>query len=124
MPYSENPPKEQRFTPTIEEIDELESKLRELFKSSGNNFSKPHKKLKKYVRQYIGFLNENGDRIVYLSARWNGYSLFERIKGYSEPTDSWKEDWITTFDGGNKYWQIKYNLDKGEFFDHMVNGVA
>ena len=38
MPYSENPPREQRFTPTIEEIDELESKRRELFKSSSNNF--------------------------------------------------------------------------------------
>lgn len=125
MPYSENPTREQRFTPTIKEIDEMEIELRQFFKKmKSTNNSAPHKNLKKYVRQYIGFINQDGNRIVYLSARWDGYSLIEMIKGYSKPTDSWKENWIITFDGGNKYWQIKYNLDKGEFFDHMVNGVA
>jgi len=33
-----------------------------------------------------------------------------------------RHDWLTVHDGGNRYWQIKYNLNKSEFTDFNVNG--
>lgn len=128
LPYSENPPLEKRFTPTTDQIHELETKLKSQIKklNSGTHYDGPniHKRLRNYVRQYIGYINDKGEKIIYISARWDGYSLWDWIRGYSKPTDDWKEDWIITFDGGSRYWQVKYNLSTKQFFEYGVNGVA
>jgi len=132
IPYSENPLIEKRFTPTKEEIVELEKQLRSDIKKINKN--KPnqgkgygpiiHKRIRKYDRQYIGFIDQYGQRVIYVNFIWNGYSLWESIRGFTKPEDSWKTEWQMIFDGGSRYWNIKYIIDKKEFVEFQVNGVA
>ncbi|MEO9872150.1 hypothetical protein [Ekhidna sp.] len=114
--------KEKRFTPTSEEIDKIEVKLKlEIndLNSDGLNQGKGygpaiHKNLRKYVRQYLGFINEKGERVILINCLWLKSSF----------ADGWKEEWINVSDGGSQYWQVKYNLDQEQFYDFGVNGVA
>jgi hypothetical protein len=55
---------------------------------------------------------------------WNGYSIFESLRGIAKPEDYWKNSWETVFDGGSRYWSIKYIIDKKTFIDFGVNGVS
>ena len=132
IPLTENPSIEKRFTPTKEEIVELENQLRSQIKKINKN--KPnqgkhygpiiHKRLKKYDRQYIGFIDQYGQRVIHANFIWNGYSIWESIRGWTKPDDSWKTDWQMWFDGGSRFWNINYIIDKKEFVDFSVNGVA
>ena len=131
MPFSENPPVEKRFTPSIEDIELVEKLLNEQLKNINNGVNqgkhlgpKIHKKLKKYQRQYIGFISEQGEQYIYLSCNWQRYNLFDRIRGFSPPDDGWKTEFWIVFDGGSYHWNIKINLDKQELSDLSVNGVA
>ncbi len=130
--YQVNPHPDSRFTPSKKEVDELESNLRNEIKAI--NVGRPnqgkhygpiiHKNLNKYLRQYIGFITPEGHRVVYVNFLWNRLSFIQKIKGYSLSTDGWRDRWIQVSDGGSEYWQIKYNLTTGEFFDFYVNGIA
>ncbi|MEO0332259.1 MAG: hypothetical protein AAF223_11340 [Bacteroidota bacterium] len=132
LPYQTNPLSERRFIPTVEEVAKLEEQLRHEIKAinkdkpnQGKNYGPIiHRNLNDYVRQYIGFVTPEGERVVMINFLWNKLSLIERIKGYSLWTNGYEDDWITVFDGGSRYWQIKYNLRTSEFFDFYVNGVA
>ena len=131
MPYSQNPPVEQRFTPSIEDIELVEKLLNDQLKevntgvNQGKNLGpKIHKKLRKYHRQYIGFISEQGERYIYLSCNWQRYNLIDRIRGFLPPDDGWKTEFWIVFDGGSYHWNIKINLDKQELTDLSVNGVA
>ncbi len=130
--FSNLPPIEKRFTPTEKEIEELETRLRNNLKEINKN--KPnqgkgygptiHRNLKKYARQYVGIIDKNGQKIIYINFLWNGYSIWDFIRGWEKPNDSWKTEWLMTFDGGSRYWNIKYLIDKKEFVNYSVNGVA
>ena len=41
-----------------------------------------NKKLKPYRRQYFGYIDSNGDKIIYVTFNWDRYSIFDRIRGY------------------------------------------
>ncbi|TDU43490.1 hypothetical protein BXY82_0902 [Gelidibacter sediminis] len=132
IPYSENPSIEKRFTPTKKEILELEKQLQNDIKKINKN--KPnqgkgygpiiHRKLKKYDRQYIGFIDQYGQKVIHINFIWNGYSLWESIRGWTKPDGTWKSEWQVIFDGGSRYWNINYIIDKKCFVDFRVNGVA
>jgi hypothetical protein len=116
-----------RFTPSLFEIKELERLLSQQIKFINQN--KPnqnhqpliHRNLGKYKRQYIGFYNEIGERIIYINFLWKGYKDHDLDGNEIEP---WKTEWLQIFDGGSHYWQIKYNPELKMFFDFSVNGVA
>jgi len=88
--YFKNFPNDKRFTPTKTEIQELESRLRIYLKelsankTNRGNGNEPNiwRNLDKYVRQYIGFLDENGQRIIHVNFIWNHYSFWNKIRGY------------------------------------------
>jgi len=132
IPLTENPSIEKRFTPTKEEIVELENQLRSQIKMINKN--KPnqgkhygpiiHKRLKRYDRQYIGFIDQYGQRVIQVNFIWNGYSIGDFIRGFEKPDESWKTEWQMWLDGGSYYWNLKYIIDKREFVDFQVNGVA
>ena len=131
IPFSENPPVEQRFTPSIEDIELVEKLLNEQLKNINNGVNqgksygpKIHKKLRKYQRQYIGFISKQGERYIYLSCNWHRYNLIDRIRGFAPPRDDWETILLIVFDGGSYHWNIKINLDKEELVDLSVNGVA
>ncbi|SFO08963.1 hypothetical protein SAMN04488519_103381 [Algoriphagus ornithinivorans] len=130
--YTQNPPEERRFTPTIAEIEKLETQLRKDIREINKN--KPnhgkdygpviHRNLSKYVRQYIGFIDEDGQKVIHVNFLWNHYSLLDSIRGWTKPDDRWKTEWQMTFDGGSRFWNIKYLVDENKFIDFRVNGVA
>lgn len=131
MPFSENPSQDRRFTPTIKDIELVEKLLREQLKKINNGLNqgkhlgpKIHKKLKKYQRQYIGYVSEDGENLIYLSCNWQRHNLFDKIRGFTPPRDSWKTDFWIVFDGGSYHWNLKINLDREELVDLGVNGIA
>jgi len=130
--YSNNLPNDKRFTPTKTEIRELESRLRIYLKEISKNKTNRGKgdgpniqrNLDKYVRQYIGFVDEKGQRIIHVNFVWNHYSFWNKIRGYEKPNDSWKSDWQFVLDGGSYYWNIDYIMTKNDFDNLNVNGIA
>jgi hypothetical protein len=76
--------------------------------------------LQKNYRQYICYLNEKGEKIVYIN------SMCELSIDYDKnnkpvPFD-WKNEMIQISDGGDCYWNIKINLNTEKYYDLMING--
>ena len=111
----------QRFTPTRQEIDKAESvlltDLKILNKDLINQSSTPiiHKNLTSYKRQYFGYIDKNGDRILLINCFWS------RDKAFNA---NWLKNRIYVLDGGSYYWNVKFNLDKAKLFDLEINGYA
>ncbi|MBG25668.1 MULTISPECIES: hypothetical protein [Flavobacteriaceae] len=122
----------ERFTPTIDDIQKteriLEQNLKEANKSRTNqvdNCPVIHKKLKSYRRQYFGYIDSSGKKIIYITFNWNRYSIFDRLRGYyKDESENWKKEKEMVLDGCSYHWEIKINLDTEEVFELGVNGVA
>jgi hypothetical protein len=124
-------PIEVRFTPLKEDIEIFEKNLKKQIRSI--NKLKPnqgkdlgpiiHKNLGKYIRQYAGHLDKNGDRLLLVNFIRKP-NFFNRLFGIYDFTKDWQEQWITILDGGSNYWTIEYNLDNGNFQNFYVNGPA
>ena len=106
-----------RFTPTRKEVENAEAalaiQLKELNKPLVNQYKSPviHKKLSKYKRQYFGYINESGKRILFINSFWN-----KKEFGY------WLASKIDVLDGGSYYWNIKFDIDTQKFFNLYING--
>jgi len=109
-----------RFTPTRKEIDKAEfillTDLKKLNKDLINQSSNTiiHKNLTKYKRQYFGYIDKKGDRILLINCFW------------SRDNDdyNWLQSRVVIFDGGSYYWNVKLNLTKEKLFDLDINGEA
>jgi len=110
-----------RFTPTKEEVDQAEDALTKqlpaLNSDKQNQYETPiiDKHLPKYKRQYFGYIDQNGNRILLINCFWR------------KDKDSdlhWLHEKINVLDGGSYYWNVKFNLKKNELFDLNVNGEA
>jgi len=120
-----------RFTPTEEEILKAEKilrkNIRKINKTRPNQFgSNPviHRRLYSYFRQYVGVINEKGEKVIHINCLWNKYSLVERILGYHDDRAENKKGYSFVFDGGSRYWSININIESSELFGFSVNGVA
>lgn len=111
-----------RYTPSKEEIYQAEeilsAQVEELNKSEGlvnqvDNCPVIHKKLKKYKRQYMGFINDKGQVVIWINFVWN-----------KDLEDRLSENIIQVQDGCSYYWNIKVNLDTEELYALSVNGVG
>lgn len=111
----------QRFTPARQEIDlaeiSLATDLKALNNPLVNQSSTPviNKNLHKYKRQYFGYIDKKGDRILLINCFWGKDK---------DDTNRWLTDRIMVLDGGSYYWNVKFNLDKKQLFDLDVNGYA
>lgn len=111
----------QRFTPTRQEIDRAEISLRYdlkiLNKQLLNQSTTPviHKNLHKYKRQYFGYVDKNGDRILLINNFWSKDNDYKA---------QWLVNMIIVHDGGSYYWNVKFNLNKKQLFDLEVNGYG
>lgn len=72
-----------------------------------------HKNLKKYKRQYFGYINENNERVMFINCFWNKHT---------RTNPNWLKERVMVNDGGSYYWSVKYNMEKDELFDLDVNG--
>ena len=121
-----------RFTPTLLEIQLAEEILKNNIKEVNNpiinqGYDCPliHKKLNHYRRQYFGYYDKNGDKILYLTFNWDRYTLLDRIRGYyKDESDSWKRTREMVLDGCSYHWEIKINLNSGKLFALYINGSA
>lgn len=100
-----------RFGATKQEVDSAEYALETGLKKM--NFL-IYKKLKKYKRQYIGYVDSNGHRILYINCLWKK----------AEFSSNWLQDVIVVCDGGLWFWQIKFDLTTDKLFEFYVNGVG
>ncbi len=119
----QNRPNQQFFTPTEMEIQKVEAQLKNEIEGLNRNYRNQHrridKNLKFYVRQYVGYVNEDGEKVIHINFLPKTYT---EIGMDNVERKVWKERWIETEDGGSSYWQIKYSLKTKKFFDFFVNG--
>lgn len=108
-----------RYTPTKEEIIIAEKILSDNLKCTNKNLEnqnnecpKIHKNLKKYLRQYVGFLDKNGDKVIWVNFIWKNKISEEMIK----------KDIVQVSDGCSYYWNIQININKKELSNLSVNG--
>jgi hypothetical protein len=68
--------------------------------------------LKQYYRQYVPFLNEKGEKEVWVNCFCSSLD------------NDWRKDIIYVHDGGNCFFQLRVNLSKGTYHEFSVNGEA
>ena len=108
-----------RYTPNkvdiliLEQI--LKNKLRcENSEQTNQNNECPviNKNLKNYVRQYVGFINTEGEKIIWINFLWKKHFDESRLK----------KDIIMISDGCSHYWNIKVNIDREDLYELSING--
>ena len=116
------------WKPTEKDLDLTQEILDKAIGEKEFDFiEKPVKKnIKKYYRQYVPYINKNGERVIKINAFCE---ILENPpspeKGINEWTEmDWKNEYVMVFDGGNCYWQITINIDTKTYKDLMVNGAA
>ncbi len=120
-----------KFTPTREDIQLAEAILKTQIESINshriNQFGKQgyiDKHLNKYFRQYIGFINEQGDHVIHINFHWNRFSIFDRLKGNWDDRLNYTSDFSIVLDGGSRYWNVNVNLTTKKLSGLSVNGVG
>jgi len=114
--------KKSSFIPSNEEIVQaeklLESALNDLNKSNLNQGGKDcpniERNLQRYVRQYVGYINQTGDKIILINMLWDNDLDFNNLRS----------EYIIVFDGCSHYWRVKVNLTKNKVYDLQINGSA
>jgi hypothetical protein len=103
------------WTPTEEDVLALENGLAAFLQEDPDRFNSETtpawERLDNYNRQYIGLILDQ-KRIVYANFFCDSFE-----------TD-WRKDFIFVMDGGDCYFQVKYDVESAEFFDLQVNGNA
>jgi len=71
------------------------------------------KKLRKYTRQYFGFITNDQERVLYVNFVWSKSDdlILSKIDN----------EYIGFYGGCSFYWNVKYNLDTDVFYDLRVN---
>lgn len=108
-----------RFTPTEADVIQTEKLIKnqinclnkELLNQS-DGCPKIHKNLKKYIRQYVGYIDSDGNKIIWVNFIWKNEVSNEKLK----------EDFIQVFDGCSHYWNLKVNLQENKIYDLKING--
>ena len=122
----------ERYTPTLDDIEKAETILKNWIKSENSRLANQigncpiiHNNLKNYRRQYFGYIDNSGNKIIYTTFNWDRYTLLDRLRGYSkDESENWKKEKEMVLDGCSYHWEIKINLDTEELFDLGVNGIA
>lgn len=106
-----------RITPSKEYIQKAETILNDSidYIINGRSPNIKSKTLKKYKRQYIGFINGKGEVVIYINFLRN----IDR-----ERKSRLQKEILWILDGGDNYWQIYINIDKKELFGLLINGIA
>ena len=102
------------WTPSEEDVLALENGLGTYLQKNPGRFyegTPAWERLDEYNRQYVGMVLD-GKQIIYANYFCD-----------SIETD-WRKDFIFVMDGGDCFFQFKYDVHTAEFFDLQVNGVA
>lgn len=103
------------WTPTAADVAALEADLIPYLHTAENPWLRPEppiwERVPDYKRQYLGIL-EDGEQVIYANFFCDAYS------------GEWREELVLVSDGGDCFFQVKYNVATGEFYDLSVNGEA
>ncbi|HMT10961.1 MAG TPA: hypothetical protein PKA39_04995 [Ignavibacteria bacterium] len=105
------------YDPREDDIKAAEDILRACFTKEASGTYNPFfgRKLENYHRQFAGAVLENGDKVIWINCFCYAYIDYMR---------NWKESFILVDDGGNCFFNVKVNLNTGQYYDLMVNGNA
>lgn len=108
-----------RYTPSKEDIFLAENVIKNKLKCLNNDLINQgdkcpiiHKKTKKYIRQYVGFINNRNEKIIWINFIWKDKFLDNQIS----------KDIIQVMDGCSYYWNIQVNLNTKSLNDLNING--
>ena len=111
----------ERYTPSKEDVFLVEKlissnleKINFPLVNQGGDCPVIHKSLRKYVRQYVGFINKNGEKIIWVNFIWNDKTMKDKAS----------KDIVSILDGCSHFWKINVNLTKEELFDLKINGSS
>ncbi len=112
----------ERFTPSDSDITKAEvtliGQIKTINKSRLNQSgSCPiiDQNLPKYKRQYIGYINQNGDKVI-----WINFIGGKEINN----ADRLGQNIIVVLDGCSYYWNIKVNISQGQLYDLYINSSS
>ena len=106
------------WTPTKEEVLAIEGQLPSFLESRRRDVRAQviAKRLASYKRQYRG-VTRAGRRFVEVNA------LCERFLG-ADDRDRWLRTWIVVKDGGDCFFQVAYDVERGELGGLYIHGEA
>jgi hypothetical protein len=103
---------EDYWTPEVTDVLAFEDGLVEFLQTSDHYaIDTILERLPEYKRQYVGLL-EDGRRVLYAN-------FFCDTFGYD-----WGQEFVSVADGGACFFQLRYDVETGRYFDLMVNGEA
>lgn len=111
----------ERFTPTDDNVFFAERALSRDMRSLNKDRLYQtddfliHTRLRVFKRQYFGYINEDGEKVLVINAFWNG------IEQASE------DEWLNKVIKGSQapyFWTVKYNLDSNELYDLVIAAPA
>jgi hypothetical protein len=107
-----------RFTPTRQEVIDAEAIItRELKKMNDSvglkvpDIGTIYRNLDGYVRQYVGFIDRTGAKVIWVNFVKAGRGYEERLEKYV----------IEVSDGGTSYWNVKVHLTEVGLFGLRIN---
>lgn len=105
------------WTPGDKDIETSEKLLNDCFdkQKSGTVNRLLNRKPDDYDRQFIGAIDPNGDKIIWINCF---------CKGEESSFKDWKNKIVFVNDGGDCFFNVKINITKNTYYDLMVNGVA
>lgn len=112
---------DKRFTPTIPEIFKAEVLFKNCLttgKKDDDGIFVDKKMIDKpsaYYRQYVGFLNKKGQKVIF----FNCFKKKIQLHGFN-----WKKDELMVMDGGNAFFNVMINLTTQACSRFIVNGDA
>ena len=103
------------FKPTQEEVKEAEELLSEQIErlnteqiNQENDCPIIDQNLNKYLRQYIGYINVFGEKVILMNMLWS--DKIENHKGL-------RSELAMVLDGCSRYWKVKVNLTSDIVYD-------
>lgn len=102
------------WTPSENDILILEEKIAEYLSQNSTLFNRQQpvwERLAEYQSQFIG-LKRNGSHIIYGNYFCNNLGI------------NWSQELVIVDDGGDCYFQVEYNVERGMFTMLMVNGES
>ncbi|WP_316822998.1 hypothetical protein [Pedobacter gandavensis] len=110
-----------RYTPSIDDVRKAERILscNEKYLKDNQSSKLPdypviYKSIRRYIRQYVGFIDKSGDHIIWII-------LISKKKAEHDKVG---RDIIQAEDGASNYWSVCINITKGYIFDMRINGIG
>lgn len=126
FPFLSNQAGDRRFTPSAEDIEAAEGLLAKDLKTmnvlqlnqGGGKGPIIHENLNRFVRQYYGYINECGEKVVFISCL-----LKANYSALNKAVPNWLKGAVVVLNGGSNYWQVQANLNKPSLFNLEINGL-